>query len=115
MLIPHMKSSNDSTKIETVGVQLLIGRLREDSHISYNFSPIDTPFITINNYDHYNISIPYKHSTPKSIRETSTSCFISLLFITGTESLPTKSPGVHVDNNSISIQQLLHLIPIENP
>ena len=103
MLIQQMKSS-DSIKIESVGVQSLTNRLRDNS--SLNSSPIDTPSISIGNYDHYNTSIPYKKSVNKSSREIPMGHQHTLLLIPGTSSLATKIPTGHVNNNKNFCQEI---------
>ena len=67
----------------------------------YHLSPTDASSITIgNNYNHYNTSISHKQSTS---------------FIADTESLSPEIPSGHVDNDTISIQKLLYLLPTETP
>ena len=107
-----MKSSN-SIKIEVDGVQSPTDQLRDNS--SLNSSPIDTPSIAIGNYDHYDTSIPYKKSATKLSREIPMGHQHTSPLILGTASFVTEIPTGHVNNDTISIQKLLHLLPAEIP
>ena len=74
MLFKKLKSSNN-IKIEVDSVNSSTDQLRDKSHDS---SPIDTPSIAVDNYDHYT-SIQ-KEQTIDSMID---SCFISLPFLPG--------------------------------
>ena len=98
MLLQQLKCSN-SIKIEAVGFQSLTSCLREEARDS---SPIGTPYIAINSYDHHSTSISNKQST-----------VIDSSLITDTKLLLPVQPlqKGHNDNNLNLIQKSLVLSP----
>ena len=102
MLIQQMKST-PSIQIEVDNIHLPSGQL-DDSSL------IDTPSITVANYDHYNKIIPHNTSSIESMNTVPCIWLIPLLFITGTASLLLETPiMVQIDNHPISIHKSLLL------